>query len=260
MMNISQKIVSVRGKQIGGEQPCICTPVVGASMEQILLETEEICRKGPDIIEWRADFFKDICDTQKVLETALAIRKIAGEIPILFTVRSEKEGGNPIPLTETKKIQLLIEVCKSQVVDMIDYELLYEKELVSLRQVSKEYGIRMIMSYHNFSFTPQKEEIVQKMLKAESYGADIAKVAVMPTSPQDLLVLFHATQEARSQLSIPLITMSMGGLGVITRLAGWMFGSAVTFAVGQNSSAPGQIPIEDLKDAIRIVQKYMLSS
>jgi 3-dehydroquinate dehydratase I len=260
MMNISQKIVSVRGKQIGGEQPCICTPVVGASMEQILLETEEICRKGPDIIEWRADFFKDIFDTQKVLETALAIRKIAGEIPILFTVRSEKEGGNPIPLTETEKIQLLIEVCKSQVVDMIDYELLYEKELVSLRQVSKEYGIRMIMSYHNFSFTPQKEEIVQKMLKAESYGADIAKVAVMPTSPQDLLVLFHATQEARSQLSIPLITMSMGGLGVITRLAGWMFGSAVTFAVGQNSSAPGQIPIEDLKDAIRIVQKYMLSS
>ncbi|KYD10723.1 3-dehydroquinate dehydratase I [Parageobacillus caldoxylosilyticus] len=260
MMNISQKIVSVRGKQIGGEQPCICTPVVGASMEQILLETEEICRKGPDIIEWRADFFKDICDTQKVLETALAIRKIAGEIPILFTVRSEKEGGNPIPLTETEKIQLLIEVCKSQVVDMIDYELLYEKELVSLRQVSKEYGIRMIMSYHNFSFTPQKEEIVQKMLKAESYGADIAKVAVMPTSPQDLLVLFHATQEARSQLSIPLITMSMGGLGVITRLAGWMFGSAVTFAVGQNSSAPGQIPIEDLKDAIGIVQKYMLSS
>ncbi|WP_061579838.1 type I 3-dehydroquinate dehydratase [Saccharococcus caldoxylosilyticus] len=259
-MNISQKIVSVRGKQIGGEQPCICTPVVGASMEQILLETEEICRKGPDIIEWRADFFKDICDTQKVLETALAIRKIAGEIPILFTVRSEKEGGNPIPLTETEKIQLLIEVCKSQVVDMIDYELLYEKELVSLRQVSKEYGIRMIMSYHNFSFTPQKEEIVQKMLKAESYGADIAKVAVMPTSPQDLLVLFHATQEARSQLSIPLITMSMGGLGVITRLAGWMFGSAVTFAVGQNSSAPGQIPIEDLKDAIGIVQKYMLSS
>lgn len=57
-MNISQKIVSVRGKQIGGEQPCICTPVVGASMEQILLETEEICRKGPDIIEWRADFLR----------------------------------------------------------------------------------------------------------------------------------------------------------------------------------------------------------
>jgi 3-dehydroquinate dehydratase I len=257
MMNISQKIVSVRGKQIGGEQPCICTPIVGASMEQILSETEEICRKGPDIIEWRADFFKDICDPQKVLETALAIRKIAGEIPILFTIRSEKEGGNPIPLTETEKIQLFTEVCKSQLVDMIDYELLYEKELASLRQVSKEYGIRMIMSYHNFSSTPQKEEIVQKMLKAESYGADIAKVAVMPASPQDLLVLFHATQEARSQLSIPLITMSMGGLGVITRLAGWMFGSAVTFAVGQNSSAPGQIPIEDLKEVLRIVQKHM---
>lgn len=72
-MNISKKIVSVRGKQIGGEQPCICTPIVGASVRQVLLETEEIRRKNPDIIEWRADFFEDLCDSQKVLETARAI-------------------------------------------------------------------------------------------------------------------------------------------------------------------------------------------
>lgn len=151
-------------------------------------------------------------------------------------------------------------MCKSQLVDIIDCELLYEKELATLRQVSKEYGVRMIMSYHNFDSTPRKEEIVQKIMKAESYGADIAKVAVMPNSPQDLLVLFNATQEAQTRLSIPIITMSMGGLGVITRIAGWLFGSAVTFAVGQNSSAPGQVPIEELKEVLHIVQKYMTHS
>lgn len=247
----------MRDKRIGGERPCICAPVVGENLEQIVSETEEIRRKAPDIIEWRADYFKDIGDPQRVEEVALAIRRIAGNIPVLFTVRSEKEGGHPAPIEESEKIRLLIEVCRKQFVDMVDCELYYGEDLVPLSEAAKKTGIRLVVSYHNFHSTPPKEELVQKMLKAESYGADIAKVAVMPTSPDDVLALFQATQEGRNRLRIPLITISMGGLGVVTRLTGWLFGSAVTFSVGQKSSAPGQIPIEELRAALRVVQKYV---
>ncbi len=71
-----------------------------------------------------------------------------------------------------------------------------------------------------------------------------------------MLVLLQATEEARQEVEIPLITMSMGALGAITRLAGGLFGSAVTFAVGRQSSAPGQIPIEDVQTVLSVIMKY----
>jgi 3-dehydroquinate dehydratase-1 len=254
-MNTSKKTVSIRGK-IFGKHPLICTPLVGTDVKEIMREVETIRQKEPDMIEWRADFFKNLGDPSTVVETASKIREAVGQTAILFTIRSEKEGGQAITLTEDEKIQLIVEVCKSQLVDLIDYELMYaDMGLSYLRQVSKENGISMIISYHNFHATPGREEIMEKLMKAESLGADIAKVAVMPQTEADVLVLLQATQDAREQLSIPVITMSMGGLGSITRMIGWIFGSTVTFAVGENGSAPGQIPIEDLKNVLRIVQR-----
>lgn len=159
-------------------------------------------------------------------------------------------------MREDEKVQLIADVCKNRLVDLIDYELQYaDAELPYLREVSRKYGVSMIISYHNFQATLRREEIIEKLLKAESLGADIAKVAVMPQTAEDVLVLLQATQDARTQVRIPVITMSMGGLGSITRMIGWVFGSAVTFAVGENGSAPGQIPIEELKTVLHIVQR-----
>ncbi|NNU83445.1 type I 3-dehydroquinate dehydratase [Geobacillus sp. BMUD] len=255
-MAISKGAINVRNISIGGEEPCICAPVVGVDAEQVLAETRQISAKKPHLIEWRADFFNGIHDDRQVVATAKQMRTIAGEIPILFTVRSEREGGRPIPLTEEEKIRLFETVCQSGAIDLLDYELVHEPYVATVRQLSRQYGVRLILSYHNFDFTPAKEELVAKMRQAGKYGADIAKVAVMPKSLQDVLVLLQATEEARQELPIPLITMSMGGLGAITRLAGGLFGSAVTFAVGQQSSAPGQIPIEEVKDVLSVIMKY----
>ena len=46
----------------------------------------------------------------------------------------------------------------------------------------------------------------------------------------------------------PFITMSMGGTGVISRLAGEVFGSAFTFGAGKEAIAPGQIPVGELEE------------
>lgn len=255
-MKISPTVVSVRNTEIGGEQPCICSPVVGKDVGEILQQTKDICRKKPDLIEWRADFFNHIHDQEKVLDVVQKMRNIVGEIPVLFTIRSEKEGGEPISVTDSEKVDLLKRICQSQWVDLIDYELRDEENISIVRNISKQNGVRMILSYHHFHSTPVKEVLIEKMQKAEAYGADMAKVAVMPTTLKDVLLLLEATEEARSRVKIPLITMSMGGWGAITRLAGWMFGSAVTFAVGQQSSAPGQMPIEEVKNILPIIRKY----
>ncbi|AGT32364.1 3-dehydroquinate dehydratase [Geobacillus genomosp. 3] len=253
---MQRKAIKVRHIWIGGEEPCICAPIVGADDEQVLREAEEVCRKRPDLLEWRADFFRMIDDQDRVLATARALRSVAGDIPILFTIRSEREGGQPIPLDENERERLLAAVCESRTVDLVDYELAYGDRIADVRRMAEQCGIRLIVSRHYFDGTPSKETIVADMRAAERYGADIAKVAVMPKSPGDVLVLLQATEEARCELSIPLITMAMGGLGAITRLAGWLFGSAVTFAVGNQSSAPGQIPIEDVRAVLSVLQTY----
>jgi 3-dehydroquinate dehydratase-1 len=50
-------------------------------------------------------------------------------------------------------------------------------------------------------------------------------------------------------MKIPLIAISMGHEGVITRIAGGLFGSDITFASGTATTAPGQLSIMDLRKA-----------
>ncbi len=76
----------------------------------------------------------------------------------------------------------------------------------------------------------------------------------MPTTPDDVLNLLRATYRAIQILEQPLISISMGALGVLTRIAGWQYGSSVTYAVGHGSSAPGQIPIEDVRRVQEILR------
>jgi 3-dehydroquinate dehydratase-1 len=139
-------------------------------------------------------------------------------------------------------------LCESRLVDLIDYELANPPELREcVRKVSRANGVAMILSYHNFRTTPDAAALVATFADAERCGADIAKVAVMPRSPEDVLTLLGAIWQSSEVLGIPVIGMSMGSLGAVSRIACGTFGSALTFAVGESSSAPGQIPIEKLQ-------------
>ena len=124
-----------------------------------------------------------------------------------------------------------------------------------VREVSRANGTKMIMSFHDFHHTPGLELLNQRFLEAERLGADIAKVAVMPRNLDDVLTLLNATLQSSQKLEIPLVSMSMGGYGSLTRMFGWVFGSAITFAIGGSSSAPGQVPIEDLNAVLGILRK-----
>ena len=113
---------------------------------------------------------------------------------------------------------------------------------------------RMLGHFHNFDQTPDEAIIFDKLVQAQDMGADIAKVAVMPKDYKDVLVLLSATLKARTErLKIPIITMSMGPEGGVTRLAGGLFGSDITFATGKDASAPGQIPIGALRQAMAVL-------
>ncbi len=249
------KSIHLHGQPIGdGAKPLICTPLVGKTPEAVLDELRVVLPKQPDLLEWRVDFFEAIGNAVTVIEVAGRIRKAAGAIPIIFTCRSMKEGGERITLDSAAVVKLLEAVCTARCVDIIDYELSNPPhELAQLRQASRANDVAMIMSYHNFQSTPDAAFLTGKFLEAERLGADIGKVAAMPKSPEDVLTLLGAMWRASGAAGIPLIGMSMGGFGAVSRIVGGVFGSAVTFAVGKSSSAPGQIPIEDLRVALTTV-------
>jgi 3-dehydroquinate dehydratase-1 len=249
--------IQLRGQPIGnGAFPLIITPLVGRTRADVLDEVAAIAAKKPDLLEWRIDFFEGIGDTAQVIETARAIRSAAAGIPVLLTRRHAIEGGQPIPIAEPAVVAMYAEACKARCVELIDYELSNAPaDLQRLRTVSAENGIAMIMSYHNFQFTPEPAVLDAKFVEAERLGADVAKVAVMPKDPQDVLTLLAATYRASQTIGVPLITMSMGGVGSLSRVMGWVYGSAATFAVGKSSSAPGQIAIEELRAVLATVRR-----
>jgi 3-dehydroquinate dehydratase-1 len=122
-------------------------------------------------------------------------------------------------------------------------------------QAAHQHETRVILSYHNFAYTPGIEFLVQRFLEAERLGGDVAKVAVMPRDRADVLNLLASTAQAEAKARIPLISMSMGPLGAVTRMIGGVFGSSLSFAVGEGSSAPGQMPIADLNAVYDVIRR-----
>lgn len=245
--------------QVGAARfPAICAPLVARTRDAILEEARVVGQKRPDILEWRVDFFDAIGDANAVVEVAAGIRAAAPGIPLLLTRRSIREGGEKIGITEEQVIAMYRSVSASGHIALIDYEMSNDAAHVEeVRAFSSAHGVQLVLSFHDFEKTPSAGELAMRFVTAERLGADVAKVAVMPRDMDDVLVLFKATLDASRTVGIPVVSMAMGGYGTISRVCGWTFGSAMTFAVGQNSSAPGQMPIEDVQLGIGMLQRAL---
>lgn len=238
--------------------PYICTPLTGKNESELVNQLEKIVTKKPDLVEWRVDFFAKISDQRAVFQALETIHQNSNGIPLLFTIRSKKEGGQEIPLDEQAVVELIAAICKSNCVNLVDFELNSQPEHINyIREISQKWEKKLILSYHNFEQTPTKEQILSFIKRMEQLGADAAKIAVMPRNKEDVFTLLDVTKEANTLFNIPIITMSMSKLGAISRIIGWYYGSCLTFAVGDQSSAPGQIPIEQLRHMIEMLKKQV---
>ena len=251
MRQQSKLQVTVRGAVIGGPRPLICLPLVGETRAKILEEAKELIALQPDLLEWRIDAYEKVENIEEWLPTLKDLRKIMGEIPLIFTCRIVLEGGLK-RIAHEKRLELVTAAVESGDVDIVDIELCNEEEFVqAIKVAAKANNVKLILSHHNFKETPSEPFIYAKLVEAQTAGADISKLAAMPKNYGDVLTLLSATHKARNEaVQIPIVTMSMGPEGAVTRLAGGLFGSDITFAVGLQESAPGQIPIKDLKSGM----------
>lgn len=251
------KLVEVRGMTIGDDKPKVCIPLVGKTEKELVIEAKTIFRYKPDMIEWRVDYFNDFEDINSVKRTLNNIRNILPDYPMIFTCRSIEEGGYR-KIEQGMQMNLIKEIIGTKQVDIVDIELTNGiDEVGRIVKEAHNNNIYVLVSYHNFVLTPSRVSIVNKLIEIQKSGCDIAKIAVMPEDLEDVINLLKATLEFKKKYAeIPFVTMAMSDKGVISRIAGYLFGSSITFAAGKEISAPGQIPIEDLRTAIEILLKY----
>ncbi|MEH6991928.1 type I 3-dehydroquinate dehydratase [Neobacillus drentensis] len=253
-----KRSVSIKGISIGEGAPKICVPMVGKTIPELTEEAEFLKATDLDVVEWRVDFFDDVEDLEKVKDALGAIRSILYETPLVFTFRSAKEGGEKEVSTEYY-FELNKVMVESGQIDIVDVELFNDEEEIKLLiSAAHDNKVYVIISNHDFDKTPDKEEIISRLRKAQNLGGDLPKIAVMPKSAADVLTLLDATNTMNEQYADrPIITMSMAGKGLISRLAGEIFGSALTFGAAKKASAPGQVPVTELRNILSLINRSL---
>ena len=246
--------VNVRGLEIGTGRPKIAVPLTGAAREDLIAQANTLPGLGADLAEWRMDCFAQVENGAAVAACLRDLRRSLGEMPLLATFRTDREGGAH-PLSAQSYAALNETVLSSGQADLIDVELFSDGDCVPhLIAAAHSAGVSVVLSSHDFEKTPPKDELVRRLCRMQELGADLLKIAVMPRCRNDVLTLLQATEEMLSRHArTPLITMSMGDLGMVTRICGGFFGSAVTFGAATQASAPGQLPLERLHTLLSLM-------
>ena len=196
------KVLKVRDMTLGSGKPKICIPITGKNETELREEVSVVKTVCCDIVEWRVDHFEGIDDTEKVKETLEELKILLGRIPILFTCRTKKEGGEK-DISSEDYIRLYREVIGTGNADLVDVEMMLGEEVCStLLQCAHDNDVYVV---------------------TEKYA------------------------------DRPVISMSMGWLGSISRISGEFFGSSLTFGAAKHASAPGQLSVNDVNYILKVL-------
>lgn len=250
--------VVVKGKRFGGEKLLECIPVISKNRDELICDMTQVVAHNPDIIEWRVDWFDRLDETDYVVASLKEISTIVKDIPILLTFRHISEGGAKEEPQQVR-IDVIRAACETGLIDVVDVEKANPIEFIEeVKSIVRANGVKLVISTHDFSSTPEEEEILNRIKESKAMGADIAKVCYLPQDFKDVLNVAKATYRARAgECIIPLITVSMGALGGITRVMGREIGSDLSFLSAAGASGPGQMNIEDYREMKKIIDNTL---
>ena len=219
--------ITVRGCVIGQGRPKVILPIVEETEQAVLAQGQAFAQLAADCIEFRADWFAGWRDAA--------------------ALRTQAEGGRA-NAAFPEYAAFCRRVWESGCADLVDIEFFTAGAgLPGLIAQAHAHGTAVVCSSHDFAKTPSQAEMTARLCAMQASGADLPKLAVMPQSRWDVLALLAATAEmAERHPETPVITMSMGALGAVSRICGEAMGSAMTFASAGKASAPGQIELDVL--------------
>ncbi|MFK3724424.1 type I 3-dehydroquinate dehydratase [Pseudomonas monteilii] len=249
-------VLRLKGLAIGEGAPTIIASITGRDLDTIRRQTQALAAsEAVDIAELRLDYLPDTLSLQ---DTVAWVDQVVSDLhgkPLLATFRSAQEGGERA-LSDGDYARLCMALLEQTRIDLLDIEMMKPQASVqALVAKAHQQNVAVILSNHDFQATPSREVIVERLLRQQALGADILKIAVMPKAPEDVLTLMAASQEVYRRADRPLLTMSMGPLGVTSRLSGQLTGAALTYASVGQASAPGQLEASAVREVLDIVQR-----
>jgi len=247
--------VVLRGTTLGPGRPALCVPLVGRTLHDLVTRASGLPDGVADVVEVRLDHLTAADDPDRVVAALDAVRAVLpDDVPVLATFRSQAEGGER-HLDADAYRDLLLRVVAAGSADAVDVEQFSRPDVVdTVVEAAHDAGLAVVASSHDFDATPAHDEIVSRLLAQQELGADVVKVAVTPHGAADVLTLLAATTTFRAGAGlVPAVTMAMGPLGVVSRLAGETFGSCLTFGSVGTASAPGQLDAVALRGVLDLV-------
>lgn len=230
-------------------------PITAKTKEQAIAQAKVIAaNQDADLAEFRIDLLDFATDSKQVIALGHELKKVLGTKPMIATIRTHNEGGK-LTISDADYGKTYQAYLKQSFMDMLDVEMFRDQQVVkNTVKLAHDKKVLIVMSNHDFKQTPSEDEIVKRLLKQDELGADILKIAVMPQSKQDVFTLMNATLKVSQQSKKPLLTMSMGKLGTISRIATANMGGSFSFGMIGEASAPGQIDVTQLKQFLKTVQ------
>jgi 3-dehydroquinate dehydratase-1 len=247
----------IRDLEIGSGAPKIIASITGTDAAQALDHAQRIAATAQvDIAELRLDYQAEVLDHGKMTALVADLLRVLGAKPLLVTFRSKTEGGER-EIAEADYFALYGAILAGEKIDLLDIEMFKsEARITQLIGQAHALGVAVILSSHDFHQTPARQVIIDRLRHQQALGADVLKIAVMPQRPEDVLTLMSASQEVHARYARrPLLTMAMGPLGVTSRIAGELTGSALTYASVGSASAPGQLQAERLHTVLEIIDQ-----
>ncbi|MFZ7133845.1 MAG: type I 3-dehydroquinate dehydratase [Eubacteriales bacterium] len=243
--------IIIRGKKLGSKKPSICIPITANNQNDLKKQLDMVIASPPDLLEIRIDFWDEFL-MEEMDENLKHIRLKVNETPIIATYRTLEEGGKGT-FNQEELYALYSNFVRHPIIDVVDIEISQGKDIIlKVLGENKQYNKKILLSYHNFNETPSEENMMHTLVEAVLLGGDLVKIAVMPQNNGDVLRLLETVYKAYTRLNVPVIAISMGQLGKITRIFGGLFGSGITFSCLEGlSSAPGQIDIKKMKKYIQ---------
>ena len=242
----------------------ICATLTPGTVEELRKDLNTLKGRAFSIIEWRADSLLLTSRLSEEIATGMRlIKEVFPEKPLIFTYRWKEEGGQT-SLEPKELFRIRREIVEQNLADILDIEMYWfrnaqnEENLdayFSLVKEAKKKGMKVLLSWHDFSNTPDEEQLLRIFRTQEKLNADLAKVAVAAVVESDVDRLMTASFRIAQSLTIPHIALSMGDLGKRSRYDRKRSMTCVTFAPAHNPSAPGQLPLDELHERLNEEQE-----
>jgi 3-dehydroquinate dehydratase-1 len=169
---------------------------------------------------------------------------------VLVTIRSSREGGN-IEITDEVYVYLLGRIAEDYSPAYLDVEYFsYPKALEELQP----FADKIVLSYHDFEKLPS--DLTERLQRMQIERVALIKVAVSPRTKSEVLALMQYARAFADSYRTPLVTIAMGQIGTMTRIASPLTASAWTFAcLPGEPSAPGQLTLTETRTILKILEK-----